>query len=38
MNILFVIIGIVFVLFVVFLFSFDCKNIDFKKMLIMIFI
>ncbi|MGK8447596.1 NupC/NupG family nucleoside CNT transporter [Staphylococcus aureus] len=38
MNILFAITGIAFALFVAFLFSFDRKNIDFKKTLIMIFI
>jgi nucleoside permease NupC len=37
MNILFAITGIAFALFVAFLFSFDRKNIDFKKTLIMIF-
>lgn len=38
MNILFAITGIAFALFVAFLFSYDRKNIDFKKTLIMIFI
>ncbi|MDT4004189.1 Na+ dependent nucleoside transporter N-terminal domain-containing protein, partial [Staphylococcus aureus] len=38
MNILFAITGIAFALFVAFLFSFDRKNIDFKKTLIMLFI
>lgn len=38
MSILFISQGVAFALFVAFLFSFDRKNIDFRKTLIMIFV